>query len=46
MPYKLLKVDHKYKVQNKDTLKTYSKKPISKDKAVKQMRLLNMIMKH
>jgi hypothetical protein len=47
MPYKLLKLKGgKFKVQNKDTLKTYSKKPMTKEKATKQMSALYLYMKH
>ena len=46
MPFKIINSGNAYKVQNIDTKKTYSKKPISKDKASKQMRLLNFIIKH
>jgi hypothetical protein len=46
MPFKLIKLKNKFKVQNADTGKTYSKNPISKDKAVKQMRVLNFVVKH
>lgn len=47
MPFKLLKLkEGKFKVQNKDTLKTYSKKPMTKEKATKQMRALYLYIKH
>lgn len=36
MPWKVDKVDGGYKVRNKKTGKTYSKKPMSKEKAKKQ----------
>ena len=34
-----------FKVKNKDTGKTYSKKPIPKKNAEAQMRVLSMVMK-
>jgi len=37
MPYKLVELKGGYKVQNKDTKKTYSKKPLTKTKAQKQL---------
>lgn len=37
MPFKILKLKGGYKVQNKDTKKTYSKKPLTKTKAQKQL---------
>jgi len=46
MPFKLIQLKNKFKVQNEDTKKTYSKNPISKDKAIKQMRVLNFVVKH
>jgi hypothetical protein len=46
MPYKIISTDHKFKVQNKDTGRTYSNKGMTKKNAIKQMRLLNMLMKH
>jgi len=43
MPFRLLMISKgKYKVQNKDTLKTYSKKPMTKEKATKQMKALHI----
>jgi hypothetical protein len=46
MPFKIIKTDHKFKVQNKDTGRTYSNKGMTKANAKKQMKLLYMIMKH
>ena len=46
MPYKIISIDHKFKVQNKDTGKTYSNKGMSKKNAVNQMKKLYMLMKH
>lgn len=37
MPWNLSKSDGGYKVRNKGTGKTYSKKPMTKEKAKKQM---------
>ena len=43
MPYKLLMISKgKFKVQNKDTKKTYSKKPMTKEKATKQLKALHI----
>ncbi len=40
MPYKVRKSGKGYKVANKETGKTYSKKPLSKEKADAQMRAI------
>ena len=40
MPYKIIKSGKGFKVQNKNTKKTYSKKPTTKTKAKKQFNLL------
>jgi hypothetical protein len=40
MPYKVVKVEGGWKVQNEDTGKTYSDKPMSKRGAIRQMRAL------
>ena len=40
MPYKVVKSGSGYKVKNKDTGKTYSKKPIPKKRADAQLRAL------
>lgn len=40
MPYKVAKSGSGYKVKNKNTGKTYSKKPLTKKKAEAQMRAL------
>jgi hypothetical protein len=40
MPYKVAKSGSGYKVKNKDTGKTYSKKPLSKKRAEAQMRAI------
>ena len=45
MPYMLDKLPGGYKVKNKETGKTYSKKPIPKKNAEAQLRVLSMIMK-
>lgn len=37
MPWNIAKSGEGYKVRNKETGKTYSKKPMTKDKAKKQM---------
>lgn len=37
MPWNIAKSGNGYKVRNKETGKTYSKKPLSKEKANKQM---------
>lgn len=37
MPYEITKVKGGFKVRNKNTGKTYSKKPMTKEKAQKQM---------
>jgi hypothetical protein len=42
MPYKVAKSGSGYKVKNKNTGKTYSKKPQTKEKAAAQMRALYM----
>ena len=43
MPYMLEKLPGGFKVKNKETGKTYSKKPIPKSNAEAQMRLLNLL---
>ena len=43
MPYKLIKRRGGYVVKNMETNKEYSSKPIPKEKAEAQMRLLQMI---
>lgn len=40
MPYKISKVKGGYKVKNKKTGKSYSKKPMSKEKAEAQQRAI------
>lgn len=40
MPFKVQKVKGGYKVKNTDTGKTYSKKPIPKTKAKKQLKAI------
>lgn len=40
MPYKIIKSGKGYKVQNKDTKKTYSKNSMTKSSAKKQFNLL------
>lgn len=40
MPYHVIKSGNGYKVQNKDTGKTYSNKPMTKEKAEAQMRAM------
>ena len=40
MPYKVVKSGSGWKVQKKDGGKTYSKKPLSKAKAMAQMRAM------
>lgn len=40
MPYKVVKSGSGFKVKNKDSGKTYSKKPLTKEKAKKQMAAL------
>ena len=37
MPFAIVKLKGGYKVQNKDTKKTYSKKPLTKTTARKQL---------
>lgn len=46
MPFKLLKLKGGYKVENKETKKTYSKLPLTKDKAIKQLKALKINTKH
>lgn len=43
MPYKIIAVGKGYKIVNVETGKEYSKKPISKEKAMSQGRLLRAI---
>ena len=43
MPFKITKVKNGYKVKNIDTNKTYSNKPLTKDKANKQLKVLNYV---
>lgn len=45
MPYTLVKLKNGYKVKNKLTGKTYSKKPMTKTNAEKQLRILNLKLK-
>jgi hypothetical protein len=40
MPYKIAKVKGGYKVKNKDTGRTYAKKPQTKEKAKSQLRAI------
>ena len=40
MPYEIIKKGKGYKVQNKNTKKTYSKKPMNKKNVKKQYNLL------
>lgn len=42
MPYAVSKSGSGYKVRNKETGKTYSDKPMSREKAVSQMRAIYM----
>ncbi len=43
MPYEIKRVGKGYKIVNMETGKEYSKKPISKEKATAQERLLRAI---
>ena len=45
MPYEIKKVARGYYVINKDTKKKYSKKPITKENAQAQLRILEAIKK-
>lgn len=45
MPFKIQKVKKGYFVKNTETGKKYSKKPMKKENAEKQFRLLNFIEK-
>jgi hypothetical protein len=42
MPYQIVHLKHGYKVQNKDTKKTYSLHPLSKIKAEAQLKALHI----
>ena len=42
MPYKLLHIKNGFKVQNKETKKTYSKSPLTKEKAIKQLQAIQI----
>lgn len=42
MPFKLLHIMNGYKVQNIETKKTYSKSPLPKEKAIKQLQAIQI----
>ena len=46
MPFKIIVLKGGYKVQNKDTKKTYSNKPMTLNKAQKQLIALKIHTKH
>ena len=43
MPYKIVKVGHGWVVENKETGKRYSGKPIPRERAEAQLRVLRMV---
>ena len=40
MPYRIIKVNGGYKVQNTQTFRTYSLNPMTKENAIRQFRIL------